>query len=196
MEELLPNTSAPPVFFRAFRIIGKLIQHGVKIFFLGFCFGGLVMLYVLRGPSDRLVVYNQPVSTTVRIASAKLSKPGFVVVYMQGRGGWEAVGWSWLLQPGLYQNLVIDIGVQSDIEPIDKDNTPGNYVMGSFVVRILEYKGNTRMFDEEVDTPLRDRMGNVYQKRFWWTRYGHPVRQFFVRLRDDPLVFLWDVLWP
>lgn len=196
MEELLPNTSAPSAFFRAFHVITRLLQHSAGIFILSVFLGGLVMLYVLQAPFDRLVVYNQPASTTVKITSAKLSKPGFVVVYMQGNGGWEAVGWSWLLEPGLYQNLAIDIGVHTGIEPVDKDNVQGNFVMRSFVVRILEYKGNTRMFDEQVDTPVRDRSGNVYQKRFWWARYGHAVRQFFVRLEDAPLVYLWDVLWP
>lgn len=202
MENPLPITSVPPAgpgslssprTGIALRIVAGWIAMGVV---LAGCFGGIVLLYTLYGRYDRLVVYNQPASTTVRVTSAKLQRPSFVVIYLQKEGGWEAVGWSWLLQPGYYQDLVIDIGYQSELDFLTKDNTPGNIEHRNFVARIFEYKGTTQIFDEQIDTPIRDRSGRIYQKRFWWISHGQPLRHFLRRLEDDPITYLWDVMWP
>lgn len=164
---------------------------------LSVLFGGIAAAAVYFLPYNRVVVFNQPTSTTVKITSVKLAEPAFVSVYMQKEGGWEEVGWARFARPGYYRNVVIDIGQQQNIDVLHKDNTLGNIEHRAFVVRIEKPTNTDAAVDEVfVREPIRDRRGNVYQKNFWWEASGSPVRHFLRRLEDKPLVFLWDVLWP
>lgn len=196
MEGGLPNTSNLPQQPVRERTISRLLTAIFRIAVLSVLLGGVTYLLTRMLPYSRVVVHNQPTGTTVKITSAKLTKPGFIVVFMQEEGGWKAVGSSWYLRPGYYRDIVVDIGYRSTIESLHKDNTTGNFEPRNFVVRLYEYRGTTYAFDENVDTPVTNRQGKIYQKRFWFEKIGHPVRHFFIRLRDEPLTFLWDVVWP
>lgn len=116
---------------------------------------------------------------------------------MQKTGGWEEVGWARFAKAGYYRNVVIDIGYQQEIVPLLKDNTPGNYEPRAFVARIEKPINTDTGVDEFViKEPILDSRGHIYQKRFWRQAYGHPVQHFFLRLQDDPLGYLWDLIWP
>lgn len=176
---------------------GGLFRVIIFTVILSLFLGGLIAVSVCFIPYDRVVVFNQPSGTTAKIASVKISEFSFVVIYMQNEGGWEEVGRMQFAKPGYYRDIVIDIGYQQQIEILDKDNTPGNVQHRAFVVRIERPRAEIRKDGEFwVREPIRDKFGRVYQKNFWWVAHGHPVRQFFHRLQDKPIVFLWDVLWP
>lgn len=196
MEGGLPNTSNLPQQTVRERTISRLLAAMFRIILLSVLLGGAAYVLTYSLPYARVVVHNQPTGTTVKITSAKLTKPGFIVIFMQEEGGWKEVGSSWYLRPGYYRDIVIDIGYRATIEPLHKDNTTGNFERRNFVVRLYEYRGTTYAFNENIDTPITDRRGRMYQKRFWFETFGHPFRHFFIRLRDEPITFLWDAVWP
>jgi hypothetical protein len=196
MEGGLPNTSNLPQQPIRARVPSRILATVLWGVLLSFLFGGIAFFLTYRLPYHRLVIFNQPTGTTVKVTSAKLTKPGFIVIFIQEEGGWKEVGSSWYLRPGYYRDIVIDIGYRETIEALHKDNVTGNFEPRNFVARLYEYHGTTFVFDETVDTPVTDRSGKVYQKRFWFESHGHPIRHFFVRLGDAPLNYLWDVLWP
>ncbi len=196
MEGVLPNTSNPPKDTTQRFAFSRFITMFGRVLTVSILFGFIVLIAVYRLPYSRIVVHNQPTSTAVKITSAKLMKPGFIVIYMQEEGGWKEVGSSWYLEPGYYRDIVIDIGYQQTIEALHKDNVTGNFEPRNFTARLYEYKGTTYEFDEDIDTPVTDPSGKIYQKRFWFYSYGHPFRRFFVRLQDEPFSYLWDLVWP
>ena len=197
MEGTLPNTSTLPQKPSDNHFFGELYKIVIYTTLIGVCFGGMIAILVYILPYDRLVVFNQPSSTTVKLTSVKLSEPGFVIIYMQKTGGWEEVGWTWFNKAGYYRNVVIDIGYQQSIVLLHKDNAPGNFESNAFVARIERPINTDVAIDEKtIKEPVLDRRGHIYQKRFWWQAYGHPVKHFFRRLQDDPLGYLWDLIWP
>jgi len=197
MEGALPNTSIlpqKPSQTRAIRGLGTIVINTVL---MGIFFGGALAAVAHISPYNRLVVFNQPTGTTVKLTSVKLSEPGLVTIYMQKSGGWEDVGWVRFDKPGYYRDVVVDIGYQQEIESLHKDNSSGNYEPRAFVARMERFtNADTAIDDVFVKEPVLDRRGQLYQKRFWWEEHGHPVKQFFIRLQDDPLGYLWDVIWP
>ncbi|MBI5019570.1 hypothetical protein HZB58_04850 [Candidatus Gottesmanbacteria bacterium] len=197
MEGALPNTSALPQKTLKIFVNGEVYSTIIYTLLLGVLFGGVIAAAVYFLPYNRLVVFNQPTATTVKITSVKLSEPAFVSIYMQKQGGWEEVGWARFAKPGYYRDVVIDIGQQQEIDSVHKDNTIGNIEHRAFVARIERpINADTAINENFIREPIRDRRGNIYQKKFWWVIRGSNVKQFFRRLQDKPLTFLWDILWP
>lgn len=197
MEGGLPNTSALQKKTTQTLLFAGLFRVIIYALFISLFLGGLIAVLGYFIPYDRIVVVDQPSGTTAKITSVKISEASFVVIYMQKSGGWEEVGLTQFDKPGYYRDVVVDIGYQQQIEGPEKDNTIGNVEHRAFVVRIERAKSVTSDNGELwVREPIRDRFGRVYQKKFWWVAHGHPVLRFFRRLEDEPLVFLWDVLWP
>lgn len=197
MEGTLPNTSTLPQKPSENHTLGIVFKTLIYTTLMGVFFGGMIAILVHVLPYDRLVVFNQPSSPTVKLTSVKLSEPGFVVIYMQKSGGWKEVGWARFAKAGYYRNVVIDIGYQQEIVPLHKDNTPGNYEPRAFVARIEKpINADTAVDEIFIKEPILDSRGHIYQKRFWWEAHGHPVKHFILRLQDDPLGYLWDLIWP
>lgn len=198
MEGSLPNTSVP-VGSSSFQKIASSVGRRIfVIVFLCMVVSGLVYLVAHTMSYNRIVVFNQLTSSSVRLASVHIKDPGFVVIFMQTEGGWAPVGMSWYLPAGHYTNMVIDIGLHQEIYPEFKDKHIGNFVPRNFVARLYKDGGKLYTYDDDSsDVPVKDASGSkVYQKRFWFRPAGSEISSFFSQLWDNPLGFGFDAMWP
>lgn len=198
MEGSLPNTSVPVVqHTRANNFLDHFFRIST-IVFVSFLLGFIGHMIARKASYNRIVVFNQPAGTSVHLSSVRMKEAGFVVIFMQGDGGWSPVGVSWYLPAGYYTDMIIDIGLHQDMYPEDKDNDLGNFVPRNFVAQIYKDKGRPMVFDDDSsDERVLDAFGSgVYQKRFWFRPAGSTIRSFFSQLWDNPLGFGFDALFP
>lgn len=151
---------------------------------------GLIVGVVLAAatiwiPSNRIVVFNQPYATYVTISSIRMARPGFLVLYNDKQGLQQETVYP--LERGYYRNVSVPIDTEDIV-------TTGPYPI-PFVVRLFVDDGD-RVFNAQQDTPVSGLLGGVYSKRFWMEYAATPGKHLLNVLTSEPLIYLWNVLFP
>lgn len=147
--------------------------------------GGVIAAVLWFYPYSRVVVKNQPVSTAIKVHSARLEKDGYIVLYANTKTGSQIVGLSTRLRAGYYRDFVI---------PLARETVYPDRVR-EFVVRIFVDDGDLA-FDEVIDTPVMTARGTVYQKRFWFLYPERLPLQWYRAFISEPLSMLGDMIIP
>lgn len=138
-------------------------------------------------PVNRVVVYNQPYASYLKISSVYLTKPGFVVLYNYSDVGISVEKAQYLL-PGFHKNLMVQTDISNDIL-----RAPGTIPMA---IRLFLDDGD-RLFDDSKDTPVKNLFGQLMNERFWMTYNFKPS---FVRYMDQfvhlPVMAIGSFLFP
>lgn len=163
----------------------SVLLHMLNILFAGLLLGAVISFLFILLPYDRVVVMSQPASRTVSVSSVRLSRGGFVAVFARAETGLGLVGESTFLPAGYYRNIVI---------AIDQDTVITDGVR-EYAVRLFYDNGDDSL-DITADTPVLNRYGKVYQKRFWFLYPKNRVAQWIAIARENPLVFLVDLFIP
>ncbi len=152
---------------------------------VGIIGGGVLAAVLWIAPYTRVVVKNQPMSTAIKIHSARLEKDGFIVLYANTTTGSQVVGLSTRLWAGYYRDIVI---------PLTRETVYPDGVR-EFVIRVFVDDGNL-VFDEIIDTPVKTPSGAIYQKRFWFLYPDRLFHQWYRTFISSPLSVLADTLIP
>ena len=169
-----PKTSGP-IFPNIFRFAG-----------IGSIIGIILAVAAMRLPYNRIVVYHQQTSQSVKIESVRIwpEQGGFVVIYILGPKGSSIAGVSDYLRSGYYTNLIITI----DPLLLADENR-------QFMARIYADNGNGT-FDEREEWPTEDIYGKQYSKHFWMLFDGRWAWHHIVDFAYNPVGILADRLFP
>jgi len=163
----------------------SVLIHILNILFAGLLLGTIISFLFILLPYDRVVVMSQPPSRTIHVSSVRLSKGGFVAVYAVKETGLGLVGESTFLPAGYYRDIAITI---------DQDTVITDGVR-EYIVRLFYDNGDDSL-DMAADTPVLNRYGKVYQKRVWFLYPRNRLAQWLSIARENPFVFLVDLLIP
>ncbi len=152
---------------------------------IGAFVGCLIAVAVVWAPYDRVVVYDQPMSQSVRLSSVRLQRGGFVELQVKRGGGWSRTGESYYLPAGYYRNLVITVDPAPQVE---------DQVRTEYIVRLYRDSGD-HLFDAAQDPPVKDILGRIYSKRFAM-HYAHQRYWIIERMfLDHPIRFIVEALF-
>ncbi len=161
------------------------VWHIGNAIFIGVLLAAMTAIALIWLPYDRIVVFDQPWATTVRMSSIHLKQGGFAVLYLQEPEGWRQVGQTFYLPPGYYQNVVVGIDIDVLLQ----------HTASHFIARLYEDTGDY-VFQETVDVPVKDVFGNVYTKHFWFDHGPNVIRRALGRMTFQPVPLLIDTLFP
>lgn len=166
--------------------VQRVLIYIVTVVLAGLAGGGVIALVLRFLPFTRVVVRNQPVSSVIKVDSARIVKDGFIALYINfPQSGLQIAGFSTRLRAGYYRNIVI---------PISRELVyPGGG--REFIVRVFADDGSYA-FNEKHDTPIKNMRGGLYQKRFWFSYPGRLAEQWFGAFMSSPLSMLGDTLIP
>lgn len=179
-----PETSSPTPITREKQWWRRLAPLGESLT-IGTLIGGILAGIILWFPYNRVVVFDQPMSQSIRISSLRITHGGFVAVYVKYQGGWTLTGESYYLPAGYYRDVVVTV---NPVPLIDQFPT-------EYVVRLYRDTGNS-LFDPLTDIPVNDVFGRLYSKRFFL--YFDKARKYFIRnmIANNPVQFIIDTLFP
>lgn len=152
----------------------------------GFVLGGIAAAASMWIPINRIVVFNQPYSTYMHISSVRISRPGFLVLYVD-KGGGLASETPMYLPAGYWRNIAVPI----DTEDITL-RAPKPIL---FVARLFVDDGDM-MFDEKKDVPVKDVFRRLLSKHFWMEYSARPFVRISKELLLRPIEYGLDVMFP
>lgn len=171
--------------YRFTRLDMRLWMHGMQIILFGFGTGIIFAMAVLFLPYNRIVLFAQPESPALKVASAHLTRGGFVVLYLRTKDGLALFGNSGYLPSGYYRNIVVPVDFFAVYEELGRE----------VIVRLYRDTGD-KHFSPQDDEPVNDVFGQLYQKRMWFRYPQKSFRQIWLSFLDHPASFVFDAIIP
>lgn len=152
----------------------------------GMIIGAIVAVASVWIPANRIVVFNQPYTTYAKIASVRIARPGFILLYIEDSGG-SVAETPYYLRPGYYRNLIL---------PINTDYIVYRPIQSFLFVARLFIDDGDGVFDAQKDTPVNDIFGKLINTKFW-VAYGIlPSKDLFTTILAHPFTYVAQVLFP
>lgn len=185
MDSLPQNASSPRVVW---------IGRYTKAILTGLLVGAVCAVGYVYIPYNRVVVWNQPTSTVVKLSSVHLAKGGFVVIYYAEPSGSFVLGHSSYLPAGYYRSLAIPFLYKYALPDIDHSSA-GQLKTGFALEARLFYDTGDRVFEEFKDTPVTDWFGHVYRVPFFMI-YNSVFADTRNYITAYPFLSVMNVLFP
>ncbi len=156
------------------------LPFAVRLMGAGFIGGLILASAVVWIPHDRIVVYDQTFGPFVKITSVSLKRNGRINLweYSADKSGWIDLGVSDLLRAGYHRNVVLPLSIEELSDQHDRH-----------IVAYLLYD------TDDGPVQVRSRNGSPYAKYFW-IRFDRPTTRRILDLKQKPIGYFFDYLFP